>query len=307
MSTPPRDMNQKIAANWPMPSRRMNMKYKIVGRRVQDGGRRLEHALHRRRVIDEPEDHRHDGDHDQPFDGARQPEPGVVAHLVRDLIAAAEDPAGQPVVAVRPLGEQVAQLAQHLQPEQQDQPAPGSGLHLELLAGRVGEAEDRVRRHLVPDDEEPDPGEQHDELDPVPDRLRPAGLSLGCEQAVLLAPLRLPRLPAGLCPLTSASGTSHGERVDDCLDLRQIGDEAVLIALHQEQVQLGRRAVGQDCLVKYIRQSAEGVLVQLIDATHAILAVMVLLRSRLKPVSVNPEAVADCRAAEVTGKIRSRI
>ncbi len=67
--------------------------------RVEDGGRRLEHALYRRRVVDEPEEHRHDGDHDQPLDGARQPEPGVVAHLVRDLIAAAEYTAGQPVVA----------------------------------------------------------------------------------------------------------------------------------------------------------------------------------------------------------------
>ena len=106
---------------------------------VENRGWRLEHALYRRGVVDEPEEYRHDGDQDQPFDGARQPEPGVVAHLVRDLIAAAEEPARQPVIPAPPLGEQVAQLAQHLQPEQQRQPAASARLHLQLLAGRVHE------------------------------------------------------------------------------------------------------------------------------------------------------------------------
>ena len=165
--------------------------------RVVDRSRRLEQSLHRRGVVDETEDDGHDRDHDEDLDDAGQPEPGVVTELVSNLVAAAEHAGRHPVVERPPLGQQVAQLAHYLQHEQQGQPAAGARVQLQLLARSVGEAECRVLRHLVPDDDEPQPGEQDAELEPVPQGQRPSRLPAYPEQSVVLLPFPA-RSPASL-------------------------------------------------------------------------------------------------------------
>src|SRR6266480_853582 len=67
-----------------------------------------------------------------------------------------------------------------------------------------------------------------------------------------------------------ASRTSHCERSHDGAYLRSVREEAALVALHEEQVELGRRAVGQHRLVEDLRYAADDVPEQLGDAADSV-------------------------------------
>ena len=136
-----------------------------------------------RGVNDLPGDHRDHGDPEHPLQQPRHAEPGPVRDpAVGDPLDAPEyHPGPEPVVAPRVLADQEVDLAEHLQAEQDEHPPAGPYLD----PYRVREPHEGIVRHHGPDQDDPHRAEQDQELDPVPEGQRLAGL-----------PVLVPRPPA---------------------------------------------------------------------------------------------------------------
>ena len=141
--------------------------------RAPDIAGQVEQGVHRGGVLHPAEHHRDHGDPEHPGEQAPEAEPGPVGQLpVGDPLGAAEHPVGpEVVIASRVLADQEVDLAQGLQADQDEDPGARPGLDPE----RVGPADQRVTRLGQPEQDEPEHGQQEQELDPVPEREGLAG------------------------------------------------------------------------------------------------------------------------------------